>query len=146
MAANVYPIAGASEVNIFRRNYPYTTALTDQPVLTLNIFSDLEVLGFKDSADVLKKCLLDASGSSTATDEEVFFSNADGEATTSTNLTFDGTELYVQGEQVYHGDLGSTITLVNGAYTAVIDLSAMGVLSISIDGIEQVNWSNGGPE
>lgn len=148
MAANVYPIPDATEVNIFRRNYPYTTAITDQPPLTLNIFSDLQVLGFKDSTGTLKKCLVDASGAAGAIDEAVFFADSNGEATTSSDLIFDGTELYVRGEQVLHGPVtvANPIVLVNSGHTATINLSSSGVLSISIDGIEQVNWSNGGPE
>lgn len=148
MAANVVTISGANEVLIYSRNYPFTTAETEQPILTQNIFSDLKVLGFKDSDDNLKKVLVDASGSSIANDKEVFYSNANGEATTNANLTFDGTELYVQGEQVLHGSLslGNSITLTNGAYTAIIALDASGRLAITIDGIEQVAYSNGGPE
>ena len=143
MAANVVPISGATEVNIYRRNYPYATAVAQQPILTLNIFSDLEILGFKDSADNLKKCLCDASGSSATPAERIFFADSAGEADSSSDLTFDGSELYVQGEAVQHG---SALTLTNGGHTAIISLDAGGVLSIIIDGVEQVNWSNGGPE
>lgn len=147
MATNVQVISGATEVNIFRRNYPYFTAITEQPILTFNIFSDLQVLGFKDSLDNLKKVLVDASGSTAATAEEVFFANSDGEATTSSNLTFDGTELYIQGEQVAHGTISAdSVTLTNNGHTAIIALDATGVLTITIDGIEQVNYSNGGPD
>lgn len=147
MASNVVDL-GVTEVNIYRRNYPYTTAVSDQPYLTLIIFSDLKVLGFKDSDNTLKKVLCDASGSSATPAERVFFADSNGEADSSSDLTFDGSELYVQGEQVVHGSTAvpNPITLTNGVYTAEINLSATGVLSISIDGIEQVNYSNGSPD
>lgn len=145
MATNVEVISGANEVNIYRRNYPYSTAVTEQPILTFNIFSDLEVLGFKDSDDNLKKCLCDASGSSATPSQRVFFADSNGEADSNADFYFDGTELYVDGEQVFHG-APETLTFENNGHTATISLDSSGVLTIEIDGIEQVNWSNGGPE
>jgi hypothetical protein len=102
-------------------------------------------MGFTDASTNLKKILCDASGSSQTASERVFFADSNGAADSSSNLTFDGTELYVQGEQVSHGS-SNEITLTNGGHTAVISLSSSGVLSISLDGIEQANYSNGGPD
>lgn len=146
MAANVYPIVSATEIQFFARNYTYASALTDLDILSFIIFTDLQVFGFTDHSGTVKKVLCDASGSVATPAERVFFADANGEADSDSNLTWDGTDLFVQGEEVWHGDLGDTITLTNGGHTATISLDASGVLSIEIDGIEQVNWSNGGPE
>ncbi len=142
---NVIEISGATKINRYARNYPYANAVTDQPILTENIFSDLQVLGFKDSLNNLKKCLCDASGSSATAQYRVFFANASGEADSSADLYFQSSELYVQGEMVHHGS-PSSYTLTNGGHTAVLALDASGRLNITIDGIEQVSWANGGPE
>lgn len=143
--SNVVTISGATLINRYARNYPYTSAPANMPILTEIIFSDLQVLGFKDSLNNLKKCLCDASGSSATSQYRVFFANASGEADSSADLYFQSSELYVQGEMVHHGS-PSSYTLTNGGHTAVIALSAGGVLNITLDGVEQVNWTNGGPD
>lgn len=148
MAANVYtPVPTADEIQFYARNYTWATALTDMPILSYIIFTDLEVFGFTDHNGDVKKVLIDDSGASATPQYRVWFANADGEATSSSDLYFDGSELYIQGELVPHGTITTdTITLTNGGHTATISLDASGRLAIDIDGIEQVAWANGGPE
>ena len=145
MAVNVLPISGATEIQFYNRNYTYADALTDLPDISMIIFSDLNVFGFRDTGGTVKKCLCDASGSSTAIQDSIFFADANGEADTTAILQWDGTDILINSNPVHH-DGKDTITLTNGAHVATIALDAAGRLAIEIDGEECVSWANGGPE
>lgn len=102
MGTNVTQISGATEIELYLRNYTYATALSDLPKLSMVLFTDLDKLGYKNAAETLRKILEDASGSSNTPEDRIFFADSAGRAASSEDLEFDGTDLLVDDNKVYH--------------------------------------------
>ena len=102
MGQNVTEISGATEIEMYFRNYTYSTALSDLPQLSMVLFTDLDKLGYKNAAETLRKILEDASGSTNTPEERIFFADSAGRATSSDDLKFDGTDLLIDDNSVYH--------------------------------------------
>jgi hypothetical protein len=119
MGANVHVIEGATEIELYFRNYTYATALSDLNNLENVFFTDLDRFGYKawsgtPKAGSLRKFLEDASGSSNIPDESVLFANSDGRATFDSDFSFDGTDLLVPGGTVLAISDSGEIPLANG--------------------------------
>jgi hypothetical protein len=91
MASNITQIAGATEIELYFRNYVYADALTDLKALTAINFTDLDRVGYKNTGGTLNKFMEDSSGSSNIPANRVLYTDANGRATSSSALTFDGT-------------------------------------------------------
>lgn len=101
MASNVTQISGATEIKLYFRNYTYSSALSDMDALEMVNFTDIDRVGYKNTAGTLRKFLEDASTSSNLTADSVLFTDANGRATVSAEFTFDGT--YLTLPQFLHG-------------------------------------------
>lgn len=95
MGANVTQVPGATEVEIYFRNYSYATALSDMDPLEFVLFTDLDKCGYKNAAGSLHKFLEDASGSSNIPANSILFTDANGRATYDPSFTFDGTSISI---------------------------------------------------
>ena len=102
MGANVTVISGATEIKMYFRNYTYATALSDLPQLSMVLFTDLDKIGYKNAASTLRKFLEDASGQTNTPEDRVFFADSAGRAANSEDLEFDGTDLLIDDNIVYH--------------------------------------------
>lgn len=90
MGANVTQVSGATEIELYFRNYTYATALSDLNDLEMVLFTDLDRLGYKNADSSLRKLLEDASGSSNITEGCILFADADGRATFDADFKVDG--------------------------------------------------------
>lgn len=95
MGSNITQIPGATEVEIYFRNYTYATAVSDLAALAGVHFTDLDRLGYKNTGGTLRKLMEDASGSSNIPDESVLIADSNGRVTFDANLTWDGTDLTI---------------------------------------------------
>jgi hypothetical protein len=98
MGTNINVIAGATEIELYFRNYTYATALSDLNNLESVFFTDINRYGYKawsstPKAGSLRKFLEDASGSVNIPATRVLFADSDGRATSDSDFNFDGTDL-----------------------------------------------------
>lgn len=91
MAANITEIEGATEIELYFRNYTYATALSDLNSLEAVNFTDLDRVGYKNTSGSLRKFMEDASGSSNIPANRILYTDANGRATSLAGFTFDGT-------------------------------------------------------
>jgi hypothetical protein len=94
---NETTISGATGVQIYLRNYSYANLALSMPRLSIGLATDNNRLVYKNSAGTTFKLLTDASGASNATAGRIFYSDANGAATSSSGLTYDGSTLDVAG-------------------------------------------------
>lgn len=87
---NTTIVPGASQVKIYLGNYPYSQILT-MPYLSLRLASDINRLFYSDVAGVKRKIMVDATGSTNTPTNRIFYSDANGAATSNAGLLFDGT-------------------------------------------------------
>lgn len=93
MALNVTTITGATGVRLYFRNYSYSSALSDLAALETVHFTDLDRVGYKNTAGTLRKFLEDASGATNIPANRVLYTDGNGRATYATNFLYDGTSL-----------------------------------------------------
>jgi hypothetical protein len=94
---NETTISGATGVQIYLRNYSYANLSLSMPRLSIGLATDNNRLVYKNSAGTMFKLLTDASGASNAASGRIFYSDANGAATSSSGLTYDGSTLDVAG-------------------------------------------------
>jgi hypothetical protein len=93
MASNITQISGATEIELYFRNYTYASALSDLNNLCAVLYTDLVRVGYKDPSGTLRKFMEDASGSSNIPASRILYTDANGRATSSSTLTYDGTSI-----------------------------------------------------
>jgi hypothetical protein len=94
---NETTISGATGVQIYLRNYSYANLALSMPRLSIGLATDNNRLVYKNSAGTMYKLLTDASGASNAAPGRIFYSDANGAATSGAGLTYDGSTLDVNG-------------------------------------------------
>lgn len=93
MASNVTQVSGATEIKLYFRNYTYASASSDMDALEMVHFTDLERVGYKNTAGTLRKFVEDASGATNIPEGRVLFTDANGRATSVAGFEFDGTAI-----------------------------------------------------
>jgi len=93
MGANVTEISGATEIELYFRNYTYATALSDLDPLEMVNFTDLDRVGYKNTSGSIRKFMEDSTTNSNIPANRILYTDANGRATSNSGLTFDGTSL-----------------------------------------------------
>jgi hypothetical protein len=93
MASNITQISGATEIRLYFRNYTYASALSDLAALETVNFTDLDRVGYKNTAGTLQKFMEDASGSSNIPEGHILFADANGRATSEAGFEYDGSAI-----------------------------------------------------
>ena len=86
MGVNVTEISGATQIELYHRNYAYATAYSDLSALSEVYFTDIDRRGYKNTAGTLRKYLEDSSGGTNIPEGSVLFTDADGRATFSSDI------------------------------------------------------------
>lgn len=110
MGANVTQVGGATQIELYFRNYTYATALSDLNDLEMVLFTDLDRLGYKNASSSLRKLLEDASGSSNITEGCILYADANGRATFNANFKIDGSGYIELPEFPYGWSFNGTAT------------------------------------
>jgi hypothetical protein len=106
---NVYVVPGATEVEMYLRNYTYAAALTHLANLAVVLFTDLNRLGYKHLGS-LRKLMEDGSGSSNITPGQMLYADANGRAVGSSGVTISGGFLTLTGTTFNLGNGFSLVT------------------------------------
>lgn len=114
MASNENSRIGATEVSLFLQNYAYSLAVTDMYNCRMMYLTDIDRIGYKGgdpnlNTGTLRKFVEDASGSSNIVENSILFTDSAGRATSSLNITRDGTEDRIISENGI--DLGNNWTI-----------------------------------
>ncbi|MFA5714654.1 MAG: hypothetical protein WC998_02855 [Candidatus Paceibacterota bacterium] len=87
MAENVTQIEGATEVEIYLRNYPYAAAITDMAALCEIYLTDLDRRAYKNAVGSLRKYMEDSTGSTNIPENRLLYSDENGRVTYDENFT-----------------------------------------------------------
>lgn len=90
MGSNINQVPGATEIELYFRNYTYATALSDLSNGEMVLFTDLERLGYRDFSGSLRKIVEESSGSSNITEGCILYADSDGRATFDADFKVDG--------------------------------------------------------
>ena len=97
-ATNDTTIDSAILKRIYMGNYNYNTILASAPILTMRWASDLNRPVWKNRYGVVYKGLIDASTSSNTPVSRIFYADANGSASSSSELTFSSSKLNITGK------------------------------------------------
>lgn len=131
---NVTQVPGATEIIFYLRNYLYADAVSGQPLGTLNLFTGINQLGYKDFLGNMHKVLNDASAGNVTPEKHVFFADSSGAAQNDYGFYYDsvGNDLYVDSNAVHHAG-SATMYITNGAHIGEVHIDPAGVLSLISD-------------
>lgn len=142
MATNDVKITGAEEINYYFRNYSYAGMLSDLPILSLGLATDLDRLVYKNASGTTPfKIMLDASTTINLTDDRVMVTTNGGRANisavTSANLlTLTGISSNIQEQinNLHDDDIDSNETgwVSGGVFTKTAAPSANIIISTNM--------------
>jgi hypothetical protein len=134
MATNVTIVSGATEIKFYLRNYSYANLVTDLPALAHGLATDLDSLVYKNAAGDTFKILKDASTTSNHPAERILFTDIDGQAESSANLEYDGTDVKIADNNV-HQSGNSSIFCTAGGYVWELRAETDGTMKLYRDDI-----------
>lgn len=89
MPTNVTVIPGADQIDFYLGNYTYAAITADMEILKIKLATDLNRLVYKNAAGTSYKILTDASTTTNAPINGIFFANSVGAAITSSLFIYD---------------------------------------------------------
>jgi hypothetical protein len=115
MPSNVTVVAGCDPVDFYLGNYTYANISAGMAALKFHLATDLNRMCYKNAAGLTFKILNDASTTENTPVTRLFYADANGAATSSPLLVFNGSDLIVGGD-ILAENIQLTAGAVDGYY------------------------------